>query len=86
MAADRRTGEVSFLFAETQSRIIVTVQETHLQSLLKAAKVKKVPAKRLGKVTGKSIKINDLIFISVNELEMSWETGFERSVLGSCVG
>jgi phosphoribosylformylglycinamidine synthase len=75
---------VAALFAETQSRIIVTVRESDLQSLLKAARLKNVPAKRIGKVVGKSLKINDLIDIPVKELEAVWASGFERSVFGAC--
>lgn len=81
----RRTGEVALLFSETQSRIIVTVQERDLQPLLKAARLKKVPAKKLGTVTGKSLKINELVDIPVGEIEAIWSGAFEKEVLKSCV-
>jgi phosphoribosylformylglycinamidine synthase len=74
------------LFAETQSRIIVSVRESDLQSLLKAARLKKVPARRIGFVSGKSFNINELIDIPVKELEEVWSAGFERSVFGECAG
>ena len=70
------------LFAETQSRIIVTVREGDLQSLLKLAKVKKCPAKAIGKVGGDRLKINDLVDLPVSELEKVWQTGFESSLFG----
>ena len=70
------------LFAETQSRILVTVQERDLQSLLKVAKLKKVPTKKIGAVSEKSLKINYLVDISVSELEAAWSRGFESNIFG----
>jgi len=70
------------LFAETQSRILITIKECHLQSLLKAARLKKVSAKKIGSVAGKSLQINDLVDIPVKELEMAWSSGFEKGVFG----
>ncbi len=74
--------ETASLFAESQSRILVTVKESHLQSLIKAARVKKVPAKRIGKVSKKTLNINMLIDIPVAELEKVWSSGFETSIFG----
>ncbi|HEX5036489.1 MAG TPA: AIR synthase related protein, partial [bacterium] len=70
------------LFAESQSRILVSVKESDLQSLLKAARVKKIPAKAIGKATGKSLNINGLIDLSVKELEAVWSSGFEANIFG----
>ncbi|HSA58256.1 MAG TPA: phosphoribosylformylglycinamidine synthase subunit PurL [bacterium] len=72
------------LFAETQSRILVSIRESDLQSLLKAARLKNVPVKQIGSVTGKHLNIKDLINVPVKELESVWASGFERSVFGEC--
>ncbi|MBI3540982.1 MAG: hypothetical protein HY073_02440, partial [Deltaproteobacteria bacterium] len=80
VAANRRTGEVALLFAETQSRIIVSAKEKDLPALLKIAKVRRCPASVLGKVGGKRLKIADSIDVSVEDLHQIWSTGFERSL------
>ena len=74
-------GDLAYLFAETQSRIIITVKEKDLRPLLKAARVKKVSAKKIGVVVGKSLKINQLVDVPAKELQVAWETGFEDGVL-----
>lgn len=77
-------GDLALLFAETQSRIIVTVKESDLQSLLKAARLKKVPVKMIGTVGGASLKIEGAIDLPVKDLEEAWSTGFEKGIFGSC--
>ena len=72
--------DVATLFAEGQSRIIVTVREKDLQPLLKLARLKKCPTVILGTVGGDRLKINDLIDVSVEELEQDWKAGFERAL------
>jgi len=71
---------IATLFAETQSRIVVSVQERHLQSFLKFATLQKCPASRIGIVTKKNLKINSLINISEKELEKFWKESFEQCV------
>lgn len=69
---------IAFLFAETQSRIIVTVKEKDLRPLLKLARVKGCPAVSLGDVKGKQLNINGLIDLPLEELEGVWKGGFEE--------
>ena len=70
------------LFAETQSRIIVTLKEKDLQSFLKAAKLEQCPALMLGHVGGEELKIGELVDVPVGELATLWKEGFERKVFG----
>ncbi|MBI2982302.1 MAG: phosphoribosylformylglycinamidine synthase subunit PurL, partial [Deltaproteobacteria bacterium] len=72
--------KISTLFAETQSRIIVSLKEDHLQKFLKLAKLKKVPATVLGKVGGDRFKIGESVDLSVREVQNAWSEGFEKGV------
>ncbi|MBI2083330.1 MAG: phosphoribosylformylglycinamidine synthase subunit PurL [Deltaproteobacteria bacterium] len=68
------------LFSETQSRIIVSLNEDHLQKFLKLAKLKKTPATILGKVGGNRLKIGEEIDLSVKEIKDIWAASFENVV------
>ncbi len=72
--------KTTFLFAETQSRIIVTIKEKDLQPFLKLARLKKCPVAEIGLVAKKSLKINELIDVSAKELKALWEGAFEKIV------
>lgn len=68
------------LFAELQSRIIVTVKEKELSKILKLAKSKGVSAHRIGLVGGKNFKINEALELPLKRLFDEWQGGFQRCV------
>lgn len=74
---------ISALFGETQSRILVTLQERNLQQFLRSVKVKNCPTMILGRVGGDRLRIEDLLDCTVEELYNAWSTGFEKGVFGN---
>jgi len=63
----------ALLFGETQSRIIVSLNEKKLSSLQEIAHKYEVPLQVLGRVKGDFLKINNLINIEVEKLRKAWE-------------
>ena len=57
-----------FLFSESQSRILVSVAEENTKSVEDYFRGKNIPVQKIGQVGGTSLKINDWINISVEEL------------------
>jgi len=71
----------SVLFAESQSRIVVTIKEADLDELEKIAKAcNNVPVKVIGRVGGTSLKINDMIDVSLTEISDAHSNTLERFV------
>jgi len=69
------------LFAESQSRIVVTIKEADLDELEKIAKAcNNVPVKVIGRVGGTSLKINDMIDVSLTEISDAHSNTLERFV------
>ncbi len=85
VAADSKKDEIlkntAFLFAETQSRILISLQEKDLQSFLKLAKLKKCPAQVIGYVVRDRIKIGQLVDLPPEELKILWESSFKQKVI-----
>ncbi len=71
----------ALLFAETQSRVVVSVAERHVKAFQKLAAAKKVAIKKLGVVAGQDLRIQGLISLPVAELNRLWSQGFEKGVL-----
>jgi phosphoribosylformylglycinamidine synthase len=69
------------LFGETQSRILVTVEQNSLEDLLETAGQLGVPAAVLGRVEGDRLEISvdgqELIGLSVKELETNWREALQ---------
>ncbi|EKD41415.1 MAG: phosphoribosylformylglycinamidine synthase II [uncultured bacterium] len=78
------------LFAETQSRIIISVAPKNQDQILNLAKEVGVPAKVIGVVTsnefcielaneGKKIHLNSM------ELRKTWDEGFEKTIFDEVI-
>ncbi|MCK4259567.1 MAG: phosphoribosylformylglycinamidine synthase subunit PurL [Halanaerobiales bacterium] len=63
----------ALLFGESQSRIIVTIEEKNLDMLMTICSSNNVPVKRLGHVEGDQLKINDYICSNVADLKLKWQ-------------
>lgn len=63
----------ALLFGESQSRIIVTVEEKFKDVLENICNDQAVPLRKLGRVTGKKLCINDWIDQEVAELKKRWQ-------------
>lgn len=64
----------SFLFGETQSRMIISTDKGNLQSVEKYLKEENCPYDVIGKVISSNLKINSLgIDLKIKELKETWE-------------
>ena len=63
----------AILFGESQSRILVTVTEEMLDTLLSLAKRGEVTIAAIGRVGGNRLKINDLINLDVTVMKEAWQ-------------
>ena len=65
------------LFGESQSRIIVSLDEKNLDRLREIAERNNAPLSVIGSVGGDRLVINDLIDHSVGELKQAWREAIE---------
>ena len=68
------------LFAEGQSRIIVTVAPDRLHRLERVAAEHEVPLRRLGMVDGRRFIIEGLVDLSLQEMAKAWRGGLEEAL------
>jgi len=75
-------GDVSTLFSESASRVVVSVSPAREAELLSLAGREQVPARRIGVVAGNRIQIaiggRTVIDVSLAEAERTWTTAIER--------
>jgi phosphoribosylformylglycinamidine synthase II len=71
-----------FLFSESQSRILISVSPEKAKSLEDYFRDKNIPIQIVGKVGGSSLKINDWINISVEELIRIYYHTLDRIMAG----
>jgi phosphoribosylformylglycinamidine synthase II len=75
---DTNLSETAYLFSESQSRILVSLKEEHVQSLMEKAKKGNVVAHTIGQVTESdsvtfSVNGNEVISTTVSKLKASWK-------------
>ena len=70
----------ALLFGETQSRIILSAKQDKGDKILQIAKDNKVPASIIGKVGGDKLNINEIISVSVGDLDKVWSKAVEDSL------
>ena len=68
------------LFGEQQSRIVVSIASERLTEFESICRDEDVPWVVLGQTGGSSVKINDIVDLSVSELEDVWRNSLERAV------
>jgi phosphoribosylformylglycinamidine synthase len=68
------------LFGETASAVIVSCDPKELESVLAISKELGAPAKRIGRVGGRLLKINGVISVEISELYRKWSTALEELV------
>ncbi|MBI5893680.1 MAG: phosphoribosylformylglycinamidine synthase subunit PurL [Deltaproteobacteria bacterium] len=71
----------ALLFGESQSRIIVSLNEKDLKKFIGIANRHKAQTDVMGKVGGKRIKINELIDLSVDDIQRAWKCSIERLLM-----
>lgn len=72
-----RIREDAFLFGESQSRVIVSLDRKNIRILENIASKFGVPMEVIGKVAGNSLNIADLINIQISKAYEAWAFGFE---------
>lgn len=69
------------MFGESQSRVIVTAHDEHLNDILKRANERGVPWSQAGLVGGDSIRVSDEgISIPLDLAQQAWSTGFNAAL------
>ncbi len=68
------------LFAESQSRILVTLDRQSWPRLRDRAQRDGIPVEPIGEVGGTRLEIGDWIDRSVGELAETWEGALERAL------
>ncbi len=69
---------VEYLFGESNSRIVVSLNEKHIKDLELLCKKYSIQLKKLGKVVKDSFEIKNVIITSVNELIEQYETAIPK--------
>ena len=72
-----RIREDAFLFGESQSRVIVSLDRKNIRILENITSKFGVPMEVIGKVAGNSLNIGDLINIQISKAYEAWAFGFE---------
>lgn len=70
----------ALLFGESPSRIVISFAPDKLAEVETIAKDIDCPFAVIGKVTGKDLKINDVISAPVADLEMTWNSSLEQKL------
>ncbi len=70
----------ALLFGESQSRIIVSVEEKSLNSLKEIAEKEGAPMQVIGVVGGSRFGIQPMVQLPVEELKAIWAGGLERQL------
>lgn len=68
----------AYLFGETQSRVVISVDPKRLKEVHDMIESYRVPHKKIGKVGGSSLKINSLIQVPVAVLTATWRNAIKR--------
>lgn len=77
---EENISDKALLFGETQSRIIVSIAQDNENILKKIAEENKIPIKKIGRTQGNRYLFNDLIELSVEEMNNKWENAIERKI------
>ncbi|HUU37904.1 MAG TPA: phosphoribosylformylglycinamidine synthase subunit PurL [Candidatus Desulfaltia sp.] len=74
----------ALLFAESQSRLLVSTAARHLSQLLKLAEERAIPAKAVGQVGGKELIIRqggrEIVRLSVEQLYEAWKRAIPEAL------
>ena len=71
-----------YLFSETQSRFIVTIESKNQNQFEKIMYESGINFERIGKVGGDRLKINNLVELSLEEIEDAYFNSFKRMMEG----
>ncbi len=66
-------SDISSLFSETQSRIVISVANDNIDEFINLKKTNNLKVEKLGEVKGDRLKINKLIDLPLKELKEKWQ-------------
>jgi len=72
--------EDALLFSESQSRAIVSLDETELETLKDTAQIYGTPIQVIGRVEGTRLSIENLIDLHITKAYDAWASGFESKI------
>ena len=75
------TGNLSkeaFLFGESQSRVVISIDPKNLKSAQEVIKCHATPFEAIGKTGGKQLAINDLVRVGLEDLKNTWRGAIKR--------
>jgi phosphoribosylformylglycinamidine (FGAM) synthase-like enzyme len=75
---DRKMRPDALLFGETQSRVVITLDEKNLAKAEKTARDLRVPLTAIGKVGGRSLVIDGMLDLSVEGFVDTYDKAIER--------
>ena len=70
----------ALLFGETQSRVLVSARPAQKEAVIRLAQKHQVPVYQIGKVGGRSVIIEDLLELSVEEAKSIWTNALPRRI------
>ena len=76
---DSATDWLATLFGETQSRIVITCHPDNTETILTTAAKSQVPATQIGRVGGNSIRVGELVNVSLVDTADAWFNGLENT-------
>ncbi|SJZ81284.1 phosphoribosylformylglycinamidine synthase subunit PurL [Selenihalanaerobacter shriftii] len=77
---DNNLSNSGLLFSETQSRIVISVDEKDVNQVKEIALSNNISVTKLGKVTGEELIINDLINLKVKGMKREWKESIRSKV------
>jgi phosphoribosylformylglycinamidine synthase len=86
LEVDEGADALSWLFSESQSRFVVTIEDKDLPSLEDLAVKRQVPYTVLGRTAGDRLKINDWIDLEITDMNRSREEALDRILAGGTRG
>ncbi|MDZ7671988.1 MAG: phosphoribosylformylglycinamidine synthase subunit PurL [Halanaerobiales bacterium] len=77
---DTKLSNKALLFGESQSRIVVSIDENNVEKLKEIAQNNNVSINKLGITTKNKYVFNNLINLEIKELKNRWETAIEKKL------
>ena len=68
----------AYLFGETQSRVVISIDPKNLKKVQSLIKLSAVPHKKIGQTGGSTLKINSLIHVPLTVLVATWRNSIKR--------
>ena len=78
LRGEERLSNEAFLFGESQSRVVISVDPKNLKTAQGVIESQAFPYEVIGKVGGKHLAVNDLIRVPVDVMSHTWRNAIKR--------